>query len=60
MPSAHLSALSLLLFVDAMGIMGSRFSAMSMSIVAISLSCIMYALLPTIVGPGRMEVSRGG
>jgi hypothetical protein len=60
MPSAHLSALSLLLFVDAMGIMGSRFSAISMSIVATSLSCITYALLPTIVGPGRMEVSRGG
>jgi hypothetical protein len=70
MTSAYLSALSLLLFIAARGIspiaargispyyfMDSRFYATSMSIVATSLSCITYALLPTIVGPGSTDDS---
>ena len=55
MTSAYLSALSLLLFVGARGIfpyyfLDSRFSASEMSIVASLLSCIMYGILPTVIG----------
>ena len=60
MTSAYLSALSLLLFVFARGIfpyyfLDSRFSASEMSIVASLLSCIMYGILPTVIGSPSTE-----
>lgn len=60
MTSAYLSALSLLLFVFARGIfpyyfLDSRFSASEMSIVASLLSCIMYGILPAVIGSPSTE-----
>lgn len=60
MTSAYLSALSLLLFVIARGVfpfyfLDSKFSATSISIVAATLWCISFAVLPTIVGPGSTD-----
>jgi len=60
MTSAYLSALSLLLFLFARGIfpyyfLDSRFSASEMSIVASLLSCIMYGILPKVIGNPSAE-----